>query len=90
MPAVEQQGDSSCLLGCLATKTRVAISGQRLRHPAAPCLLLPPPPLPPQAVGKGCGIWVVPIVGGISQLKQERLLSKHPEVGIADVCVAWG
>ncbi|EFN53172.1 hypothetical protein CHLNCDRAFT_25981 [Chlorella variabilis] len=36
-----------------------------------------------QAVGKGCGIWVVPIVGGISALKQERLLAKHPEVVVA-------
>lgn len=33
-----------------------------------------------QAVGKSVGIWAVPIVGGISPLKQERLLAKHPEV----------
>lgn len=33
-----------------------------------------------QAVGKACGVWVVPIVGGISALKQERLLCKSPEV----------
>lgn len=34
-----------------------------------------------QRVGRVCGIWVVPIVGGISAQKQERLLSKRPQVG---------
>ena len=33
-----------------------------------------------QRVGKVCGVWAVPIVGGISPLKQERLLKKLPEV----------
>lgn len=33
-----------------------------------------------QRVGKVCGIWAVPIVGGISPVKQERLLKKFPEV----------
>ena len=48
---------------------------------ALACAVAPPAsPSVPQAVGKTCGIWVVPIVGGISALKQERLLSKHPEV----------
>ncbi|PRW59446.1 DEAD-box ATP-dependent RNA helicase 13 isoform A [Chlorella sorokiniana] len=42
-----------------------------------------------QAVGKPCGIWVVPIVGGISALKQERLLSKHPEVIVATPGRLW-
>ena len=36
-----------------------------------------------QKVGKSCGIWVVPIVGGISPAKQERLLKKQPEVTAA-------
>lgn len=27
-----------------------------------------------------CGVWVVPIVGGISPVKQERMLKKLPEV----------
>ncbi|PSC76969.1 DEAD-box ATP-dependent RNA helicase 13 [Micractinium conductrix] len=42
-----------------------------------------------QAVGKSCGVWVVPIVGGISQLKQERLLSKHPEIVVATPGRLW-
>lgn len=42
-----------------------------------------------QAVGKACGVWVVPIVGGISALKQERLLSKHPEVVVATPGRLW-
>ena len=33
-----------------------------------------------QRVGKVCGVWAVPIVGGISPIKQERLLKKLPEV----------
>ena len=33
-----------------------------------------------QRIGKVCGVWVVPIVGGISPIKQERLLKKLPEV----------
>lgn len=50
----------------------------------------PTPPWLPnlQAVGKGCGIWVVPIVGGISALKQERLLAKHPEASQPALCIA--
>ena len=32
-----------------------------------------------------CGVWVVPIVGGISPVKQERMLKKLPEV--AAFCV---
>ena len=33
-----------------------------------------------QAIAKPAGVWVVPIVGGISTEKQERLLGKRPEV----------
>ena len=33
-----------------------------------------------QRIGKVCGVWAVPIVGGISPVKQERLLKKLPEV----------
>ena len=39
-----------------------------------------------QKIGKACGIWVVPIVGGISMAKQERLLRKQPEVGEPACC----
>lgn len=42
-----------------------------------------------QAVGKHVGVWVVPLVGGISQLKQQRLLSKHPEVVVATPGRLW-
>ncbi|KAL4431591.1 hypothetical protein ABPG77_001433 [Micractinium sp. CCAP 211/92] len=42
-----------------------------------------------QAVGKACGVWVVPIVGGISALKQERLLCKSPEVVVATPGRLW-
>lgn len=33
-----------------------------------------------QRIGKVCGVWAIPIVGGISPIKQERLLRKFPEV----------
>ena len=42
-----------------------------------------------QAVGRQCGVWVVPIVGGISAQKQERLLSKCPEVVVATPGRLW-
>jgi ATP-dependent RNA helicase DDX24/MAK5 len=42
-----------------------------------------------QAVGKQCGVWVVPIVGGISAQKQERLLNKKPEVIVATPGRLW-
>ena len=38
-----------------------------------------------QRVGKVCGVWVVPIVGGISPVKQERMLKKLPEVTAASL-----
>jgi ATP-dependent RNA helicase DDX24/MAK5 len=34
-----------------------------------------------QEIGRPAGIWVAPIVGGISAQKQERLMAKRPEVG---------
>ena len=40
-----------------------------------------------QRVGKVCGIWAVPIVGGISPVKQERLLKKAPEVSCLQLSV---
>ncbi|KAK9811744.1 hypothetical protein WJX72_009411 [[Myrmecia] bisecta] len=42
-----------------------------------------------QAIGRECGIWVVPIVGGISQVKQERLLKRRPEVVVATPGRLW-
>jgi ATP-dependent RNA helicase DDX24/MAK5 len=42
-----------------------------------------------QAVGRHCGVWVVPIVGGISAQKQERLLSKKPQVIVATPGRLW-
>lgn len=42
-----------------------------------------------QAVGKNCGVWVVPIVGGISAQKQERLLGKKPQVIVATPGRLW-
>lgn len=42
-----------------------------------------------QAVGKHCGVWAVPIVGGISAQKQERLLKKHPEIIVATPGRLW-
>ena len=39
-----------------------------------------------QRVGKVCGVWAVPIVGGISPIKQERLLKKLPEVSHPYYC----
>jgi len=41
------------------------------------------------AIGQRIGVWVVPIVGGISQQKQERLLSKRPEVVVATPGRLW-
>lgn len=40
-----------------------------------------------QRVGKVCGVWAVPIVGGISPIKQERLLKKLPEVSHCYQCM---
>ena len=42
-----------------------------------------------QVIGRRCGVWVVPIVGGISAHKQERLLNKHPEVVVATPGRLW-
>ncbi len=42
-----------------------------------------------QAVGRHCGVWVVPIVGGISAQKQERLLKKKPQVIVATPGRLW-
>ncbi|CAD7697637.1 unnamed protein product [Ostreobium quekettii] len=42
-----------------------------------------------QAVAKICGIWVVPIVGGLARVKQERLLNKNPSVVVATPGRLW-
>eukprot|EP00887_Chlorella_sp_A99_P006649 scaffold3.g6649.t1 len=42
-----------------------------------------------QAFGRATGVWVVPIVGGISQQKQERLLARRPEVVVATPGRLW-
>ncbi|DBB02933.1 TPA: hypothetical protein ACH3X1_013532 [Trebouxia sp. C0004] len=42
-----------------------------------------------QRVGKVCGVWAVPIVGGISPIKQERLLKKLPEIVVATPGRLW-
>lgn len=42
-----------------------------------------------QAIGKFCGVWVIPIVGGISTEKQERLLKKRPQVVVATPGRLW-
>jgi ATP-dependent RNA helicase DDX24/MAK5 len=42
-----------------------------------------------QSVGLHCGVWVVPIVGGISAQKQERLLKKKPQVIVATPGRLW-
>ena len=34
-----------------------------------------------QAVGTVCSVRVMAVVGGLAQVKQERLLAKRPEVG---------
>jgi len=41
------------------------------------------------AIAKPCGIWIAPIVGGISALKQERLLSKKPHIVVATPGRLW-
>jgi ATP-dependent RNA helicase DDX24/MAK5 len=41
------------------------------------------------AVGRPCGIWVVPIVGGLSHQKQERLLARAPAVVVATPGRLW-
>jgi hypothetical protein len=43
-----------------------------------------------QAVGQACGVWVVPIVGGMSPLKQQRLLKKRPQVNHPTEALGWG
>lgn len=40
-------------------------------------------------LSKPCGVWAVPIVGGISALKQERLLSKSPSIVVATPGRLW-
>lgn len=42
-----------------------------------------------KAVGETCGIWTVPIVGGMSAQKQERLLSKKPQIVVATPGRLW-
>lgn len=42
-----------------------------------------------QVIGKYCGVWVIPIVGGISTEKQERLLKKRPQVVVATPGRLW-
>lgn len=42
-----------------------------------------------QAVAKPCGVWVVPIVGGIAAAKQERLLRRRPQVVVATPGRLW-
>lgn len=42
-----------------------------------------------QAFGRACGIWVVPLVGGISMQKQERLLKRQPPVVVATPGRLW-
>lgn len=42
-----------------------------------------------QRVGKVCGVWVVPIVGGISPLKQQRFLKRLPEVNFSFELLAF-
>lgn len=42
-----------------------------------------------RAIAKPNGVWVVPIVGGISPQKQERLLRKRPEVVVATPGRLW-
>lgn len=42
-----------------------------------------------QTLGKPCGVLVVPIVGGIAHVKQERLLSKRPQVVVATPGRLW-
>lgn len=38
---------------------------------------------------RSCNVWIVPIVGGLSSLKQERLLNKHPEIVVATPGRLW-
>lgn len=40
-------------------------------------------------MAKSVGIWVAPIVGGISPAKQARLLSRQPEVVVATPGRLW-
>lgn len=40
-------------------------------------------------IARGLDIWVVPIVGGISAAKQERLLGKKPEIVVATPGRLW-
>ncbi len=42
-----------------------------------------------QALAKGCGIWVVPVVGGLAAPKQERLLKRGPEIVVATPGRLW-
>ena len=42
-----------------------------------------------QPFGRACGVWVVPIVGGISLQKQVRLLGKAPQVVVATPGRLW-
>jgi len=42
-----------------------------------------------QAIAKPCGIWVVPIVGGIAIEKQQRYLRSTPEVVVATPGRLW-
>jgi superfamily II DNA/RNA helicase len=42
-----------------------------------------------QAIAKPCGIWVVPIVGGIAIEKQQRYLRSKPEIVVATPGRLW-
>ena len=42
-----------------------------------------------QAVARPCGLWVAPIVGGISPPKQARLLRARPEVVVGTPGRLW-
>ena len=42
-----------------------------------------------QPIARPCGIWVVPIVGGIALAKQERLLRANPELVVATPGRLW-
>lgn len=42
-----------------------------------------------QDFAKACGIWVVPIVGGIAPPKQQRLLVRRPQVVVGTPGRVW-
>lgn len=42
-----------------------------------------------EALGRPCGVWVVPIVGGLAPAKQARLLGRRPPVVVATPGRLW-